>query len=100
RRARDQPNVLNGAPLQHPAEVDFAGGYVFRSVGAVGRDLSIPIADEAAIELKGRCMLEVRSVCVQQSLEVGHVALLFAEEISTTGRAPTWRKLRIRPRRG
>src|SRR3954449_1863058 len=64
-RARNDPDVLHGAALQHPAEMDFAGGGVFRSIGSVGGDLGVPIADEPAIKLECRRVLGVRSVRVQ-----------------------------------
>ena len=56
--------------------MDFAGCSVLRSISTVGRNLGVPVADEAAIELKRRRVLGVGSVRVQQSGKVGHVDLL------------------------
>src|SRR4051812_9172171 len=84
-RARNDPDVLHGAALQHPAEMDFAGRRVFRSIGSMGGDLGVPIADEAPIKLERRRVLGVGSVRVQQSGKVGQVDLLLPRSARRAG---------------
>jgi hypothetical protein len=44
------PDVLDGAALQHPAEMDLAGRAMGGAVRRVCDDLGIPIADELAVK--------------------------------------------------
>src|SRR5262249_28660433 len=49
--ARDDPDILNAAPLQDPAEVDLALDMAVPYVNAVGDNVQLPTADQPAIEV-------------------------------------------------
>src|SRR5215207_10239253 len=48
--ARQDPDVLDGAALEHPGEMDLALAGVSRAVIGMHRGIEAPVADEPAIE--------------------------------------------------
>src|SRR5262245_40383963 len=76
--ARQDPHVLDGAPLQHPAEMDLASPFESRAILPVDCGIHHPVTDQPAIELQLTCAIVSGPFAVQsvhETCSFGHAEL-------------------------
>jgi hypothetical protein len=59
---RNHPDILDGATLENPVEMDLTLSPMTAAVGWVGEDVRFPVADELAVEVELVCMRRRRAV--------------------------------------
>src|SRR5262249_1578646 len=67
--ARHAPHVLDGAPFQHPAEMDFAAAGVRPAVVIVDHAVHLPASNQPSVEAHFLCAVGRRAIAMQRSDE-------------------------------
>src|SRR5262245_48425623 len=67
--ARQDPHVLDGAPFQHPAEMDFAAAGVRPALVIVDHAVHLPASNQPSVEAHFLCAVGRRAIAMQRSDE-------------------------------